>query len=172
MLLPIYHCYREYAGRLVLGCLLLITLILPAQAYAQCNMPVNQQTDVVSANVSTYPEDCKNRDLVACRQLLEALKLAEIQYERLSSNLSTLQSEQVQRRESLSDLGRLLKTKSVGEGRSNVVFALQNATWTSVEIVKIQIAIASVRSELLIANHKRQRADADVKQFKKCMNLL
>lgn len=149
-----------------------MTMILPAQAYAQCNMPVKQQGVVASPTVSTYSEDCTNRDLEACRQLLEALKLAETQYERLSGNLLTLQSERVQRRESLSDLARLLKTHSVGEGRSKVVFALQNATWTSVEIVKIQIAIASVRSELLIANHKRQRADADIRRFNECMNLL
>ena len=152
--------------------LLTLIVILPGRLNAQCGSPLIKSKQLIVHIDATVSDDCLMDKQPVCRLLHQNLSLANTKMSHLSDSLSRLQQALTHNRAFLSDTIRQLEMVGSADRRSSFWRLLKSTSQTVFEIVKNHVAIGSVRSEMIMANHDRVTANIAVTQTNTCLSWL
>ena len=174
MPLQSFYYRQKQAIYFFLRLLLLITsAILPTQLYAYCHVSLSIDAHVsAEAARLAVADDCHGREQAACRRVLHNLSMADTQLGYLSGSLSLLHRTLTRHHALFKDAVYQLSLKGILDRRTSAVDSLKDASSSVIEIVGIHIAIASVRSEMIMANHDLTTASIEVRALDNCVAML
>lgn len=146
---------------------------MPAQLSAHCHVsPSKDEFVLAQATESAVADKCFGRAQADCRRLLHTLSVAGAQLGDLSGSLSMLSQALTHHHALFNSAVHKLSMRGAPDWRVSVVGSLRSASSSAIEIVGIHIAIASVRSELIMANHDHTSASTAVRGLDNCLAML